>query len=106
MEFASETPRVSDSFANVIEWLSVCRTRDLDRLMTFYDAKATLDCACTGQKLCNGKDELRTYWQKRLADPAPTTFTMSGRVATQPFSIISATMARWFVPSSNLPTMA
>jgi len=76
MEFPSETPPVSDSFANVIEWLSVCRTRDLDRLMTFYDAKATLDCACTGQKLCNGKDELRTYWQKRLADPAPTTFTL------------------------------
>jgi ketosteroid isomerase-like protein len=60
----------------VIDWLAACRARDLDRLMTFYDAKATLDCACTGEKLCNNPSELRNYWRKRLADPSPATFTL------------------------------
>ena len=76
MEFSPEHRRVFDPVATVIEWLSVCRTRNLDRLMTLYDAAAVLDCACTGQKLCSGKNELQAYWQKRLADPAPTTFTL------------------------------
>ena len=65
-----------DPFATVIVWLRHCRDRDVDGLMTFYDTQATFDCACTGQKLCNGKDELKAYWEKRLADPAPTTFTL------------------------------
>ena len=59
-----------EPLATVIHWLRHCRKRDIDGLMTFYDAKATLDCACTGQKLCNGKDELRAYWEKWLSDPS------------------------------------
>ncbi len=76
MEFGSERQRVFDPLATVVEWLSVCRDRDLDRLMTFYDTAAKHDCACTGQKLCNGKDELRNYWRKRLADLAPSIFAL------------------------------
>jgi hypothetical protein len=44
--------------------------------MTFYHPAATLDCACTGQKICTGTEELRAYWQKRLADPSPTIFKL------------------------------
>ena len=76
LEFASERPRVFDPLATVVAWLATCRARDLDRLITFYDPAATLDCACTGQKLCAGTDELRTYWQKRLADPSPSIFVL------------------------------
>src|SRR5262249_55915715 len=76
MELASEHRRVFDPLATVVEWPSACRARALDRLMTFYDATAKLDCACTGEKLCNGKNELRVYWQKRLADPSPSIFAL------------------------------
>jgi hypothetical protein len=65
-----------DPFATVIDWLSACRSRDLDRLIAFYDVNATLDCACTGTKICNGHGELRAYWEKRLADLSPLTFTL------------------------------
>ena len=76
LQFGQHSAPKSEPFATAIDWLRHCRNRDVDGLMTFYDAKATLDCACTGQKLCNGKDELRAYWEKRLADPSPTTFTL------------------------------
>ena len=80
LKFGQPSAPKFEPFATVVDWLRYCQNRDVYGLMSFYDEKATLDCACTGQKLCNGKDELRTYWQKRLADPAPTTFTcrMSG----------------------------
>jgi hypothetical protein len=68
--------REFDPLATVVEWLATCRARDLDRLLTFYDPAATLDCACTGQKLCAGIGELRDYWQKRLADPSPSIFML------------------------------
>jgi hypothetical protein len=76
LEFGAERPFRFDPFATAIDWLSACRARDLDRLMTFYAANATLDCACTGENICNGASDLRTYWRKRLADPSPATFTL------------------------------
>jgi hypothetical protein len=76
LEFGAERPFRFDPFATAIDWLSACRARDLDRLMTFYAANATLDCACTGENICNGAGDLRTYWRKRLADPSPATFTL------------------------------
>jgi hypothetical protein len=76
LEFGAERPFRFDPFATAIDWLSACRARDLDRLMTFYAANATLDCACTGENICNSASDLRTYWRKRLADPSPATFTL------------------------------
>jgi len=76
LKFGQPSAPKFEPLDTVIDWLRHCRNRDLDGLMAFYDAKATLDCACSGQRLCNGKDELKAYWEKRLADPAPTTFTL------------------------------
>jgi hypothetical protein len=76
LDLAWNSARQFDPLATVVEWLSVCRTRDLDRLMTFYDSSAKHDCACTNEKLCNGKNEVRDYWRKHLADPAPSMFLL------------------------------
>jgi hypothetical protein len=64
------------SVATTVDWLAACSARDIDRLIAFYSPAATLECACTGNAMCTGTDELRAYWLKRLADPSPSLFAL------------------------------
>jgi len=65
-----------DPVAVTVDWLAACRARDIGRLIAFYDPAATLECACTGNAMCSGADELRAYWLKRFADPSPSIFAL------------------------------
>jgi hypothetical protein len=87
----STQPLVFDPLATVLEWLGTCRVRDLNRLITFYDATATLDCACTGRELCSGTAELKSYWLQRFSDPSPSIFVFRDIWPTEDATVLDYT---------------
>lgn len=61
-----------DPVAVAIGWLEAYRAEDLDALLYLYDERASLECGCGGQKIIEGRQAIRTYWQLRFSEePAP-----------------------------------
>jgi ketosteroid isomerase-like protein len=64
-----------DKMAAVVDWLDVCRARNLDALLDFYADDASLDCACEETSL-SGRFALAAYWRPKLLGAARDAFTL------------------------------
>ncbi|MDO9411372.1 MAG: nuclear transport factor 2 family protein [Pseudolabrys sp.] len=62
-----------DPLTVVIDWLDACRNKDIKQLMSLYAHSATLHCDCTARNY-EGRQEIETYWQPRLAAAVPSAF--------------------------------
>jgi ketosteroid isomerase-like protein len=67
-------PEDFDQIAIVVDWLDACRKRDLAALLDLYAEDASLECACDGVALIQGRPALEAYWRPRLDGFAPTAF--------------------------------
>jgi hypothetical protein len=74
-------PNDFDQIAVVVDWLDACRRRDLDAVLDFYAAEASLECQCGGATLSVGRARLASYWGPRFDGFAPNAF---GLDAIQP----------------------
>ena len=63
-----------DPIAVVVDWLDSCRARCLDGLLNLYDARASLQCACDGPYIYQGREDLARYWSPRLEKAVPHAF--------------------------------
>ena len=77
----SALPNDFDQIAVVVDWLDACRRRDLDAVLDFYAAEASLECQCGGATLSVGRARLASYWGPRFDGFAPNAF---GLDAIQP----------------------
>jgi hypothetical protein len=66
----------SDPVATVVDWLDACRGRRIHALLELYDETATLECACDGSASLTGRAALEAYWQPKLTNPLPGSFSM------------------------------
>jgi ketosteroid isomerase-like protein len=67
-------PEDFDQVAIVVDWLDACRRRDLAALLDLYADDASIECACDGRAVLNGRTALAAYWQPRLQSMVPTAF--------------------------------
>ena len=63
--------------AVVVDWLDACRARTLDDLLDLYDARGSLECACAGPYIYQGRDDIARYWSPRLAKAVPHAFALT-----------------------------
>jgi ketosteroid isomerase-like protein len=70
----ADMPKDFDQVAIVVDWLDACRKRDLAALIDLYAEDASIECACDGNAVLNGRTALEAYWQPRLASMVPTAF--------------------------------
>ena len=66
-----------DPIAVVVDWLDACRARCLDGLLNLYDAGASLQCACDGPYIYQGREDLARYWSPRLEKAVPHAFSLT-----------------------------
>lgn len=66
-----------DPVAVVVDWLDACRARCLDGLLNLYDAEASLQCACGGPYIYQGREDLARYWSPRLEQAVPHAFSLT-----------------------------
>ena len=71
-----------DQVALVVDWLDACRNRDLTSLLDLYAVDARLECHCGEVAVSEGRSELESYWQPRLASLTPTAFVLEEIVPT------------------------
>jgi hypothetical protein len=65
-----------DPVAVVVDWLDCCRAHNLDGLLNLYDVRASLQCACDGPYIYQGRDDLARYWSPRLQKALPHAFSL------------------------------
>ena len=56
-----------DAMAAAVDWLDAYRAGDIESILKMYRHDAVTRCECNGVNLV-GKDDLRSYWAKRLRD--------------------------------------
>jgi len=66
-----------DPFAVVVAWLYFCRARRLDDLLDLYDARGSLECACAGPYIYQGREDIARYWSPRLEKAVPHAFRLT-----------------------------
>ena len=59
----------------VVDWLSACRSGQLNALLDLYEKRATLICDCDGVNL-DGRNAIATYWKSKLESRAASAFTL------------------------------
>lgn len=71
-----------DPIAVVVDWLDSCRARNLDELLDLYDARGSLECACGGPYIYQGREDITRYWSMRLEKAVPHAFSLIELVPT------------------------
>jgi hypothetical protein len=71
-----------DPIAVVVDWLDCCRARNIDDLLDLYDARGSLECACAGPYIYQGREDIARYWSMRLDKAVPHAFGLSDLVLT------------------------
>ncbi len=66
-----------DPLAVVVDWLDSCRARTLDDLLDLYDARGSLECACAGPYIYQGREDIARYWSPRLKKAVPHAFALT-----------------------------
>ena len=65
----------------VVDWLSACRSGQLNALLDLYEKRATLICDCDGINLV-GRDSLAIYWKSKLESKVTGAFALDDIVPT------------------------
>lgn len=60
-----------DPMAAAVDWLDAFRSADLECLANMFADKAVIECRCCCAASVTGEDDLRAFWERRLADCAP-----------------------------------
>jgi hypothetical protein len=66
-----------DPLAVVVAWLYFCRARRLEDLLDLYDARGSLECACAGPYIYQGREDIARYWSPRLEKAVPRAFRLT-----------------------------
>jgi SnoaL-like domain len=61
-----------DPMAAAIDWLDAFRSGDLESVVEMFADEAVVLCGCCSAAWIADKSGLRTFWQQRLHDCAPT----------------------------------
>lgn len=50
------------------DWLDAYRAAQIDQMVALYSPDAVIDCACGGNKIACGIEDIAAYWQRRFVE--------------------------------------